>query len=103
MPVGSGDPNFSWFNFVVRVDEKNRNKAIGYLREKGIPAKEYFPSIHLEEFCEREFELGYKNADFPICEKISSETINLPFYGDMTKEEQGYVIRNLENAIKDHG
>ncbi|MFA5953745.1 MAG: DegT/DnrJ/EryC1/StrS family aminotransferase [Candidatus Pacearchaeota archaeon] len=92
------DENKSWFNFVIRVDEKIRNNLLKYLQTEGIECKNYFPSIHLEPFYMKEF--GYKKGDFPISEKISSQTIALPFYNLLKEEDISYIKDKLEKGIK---
>ena len=88
----------SWFVYVVRVGENiNRNKVMKYLAEHGVSCRPYFTPIHLQPFYREMF--GYKEGDFPICEKVCDSTIALPFYGNMDKETIGNVCSTLEDAL----
>lgn len=83
----------SWFLYVVRV--KNRNKIIMALEKKGIQSHNYFPPIHLMPFYKKQF--NYKKGDFPIVEKVSQETLALPFYNNLKKEQINYIVQELKN------
>jgi perosamine synthetase len=97
VPYVSNDVKMSWLVFTIRVDEKIRNNVLQYLQDKGIGCRNYFPSIHLEPFYKELF--GYKKGDFPISEKISNQTINLPFYNNLKEEDIKIVVGELNNAI----
>ncbi|TFH38361.1 MAG: polysaccharide biosynthesis protein, partial [ANME-2 cluster archaeon] len=43
---------------------------------------------------------GYKEGDFPICEKVCDSTIALPFYGNMNKETIGQVCSVLKDSLE---
>lgn len=92
------EAKISWFVYVVRVSENiNRNKVMEYLKEHGVSCRPYFTPIHLQPFYREMF--GYKEGDFPICEKVCDSTIALPFYGNMDKETIGNVCSTLEDAL----
>ena len=89
----------SWFVFPIKVKEKIRDQVIEKLKEKGIQSKAYFwPSIHLQPFYIETF--GYKKGDFPITEKLSRETIVLPFYTDLSKEDLDKVVTAVKEIIE---
>lgn len=75
--------NHTYFVYVVRV--KNRDKVMEKLTSAGIQTKTYMPVIHLQPFMRKMF--GYKEGDFPIAEKVSSETLALPFYIGLKRED----------------
>ena len=43
---------------------------------------------------------GYKEGDFPVTEDISSRTIAIPFFNNLTQEEINYVREKLKEEIK---
>jgi perosamine synthetase len=89
----------SWFVYVIRVGENiDRNKVMEYLKEHGMSCRPYFTPIHLQPFYRKTF--GYKEGDFPICEKVCDSTIALPFYGQMTKETIEQVCTTLADSLK---
>lgn len=74
---------------------KNRNRLQAYLESKGISTLIHYPvPMHLQDAY---IELGYKEGDFPIAEKISSEELSLPLYVGMTDEEIEYVIKAIND------
>ncbi len=91
------DHQRSWFVFVIRTPEKDRDNVLSQLREQGIGCKEYFPVIHLQPLYAREF--GYKEGDFPVAEKIARQTIALPFYNNLKEEDINYIASKLEQAL----
>jgi perosamine synthetase len=89
----------SWFVYVVQVSKEiNRNKVMEYLKEHGVSCRPYFTPIHLQPFYREMF--GYKETDFPICEKVCDYTIALPFYGNMDKETVGQVCSVLKDSLE---
>ena len=85
----------SWFVYVVRVAA--RDYAIQELERRGIPARAYFPPIHLQPFYRSRF--GYREGDFPITEAVAARTIALPFHNNVTVAECETVIRRLREAV----
>lgn len=77
-----------WAQYCIRV--KNRDVMMQKCAEKGVPTAIYYPlPLHLQEVFTY---LGYKNGDFPITEKVSSEIMALPMSAFLTEEEQKYII-----------
>ncbi|HVP11180.1 MAG TPA: DegT/DnrJ/EryC1/StrS family aminotransferase [Phycisphaerae bacterium] len=95
------DCEMSWFVFVVKLadsySEQNRADIIERLRAKGIGCSNYFAPIHLQNFCRREF--GYKNGDFPVCERVAARTIALPFHNALTESEVDEVCAALKSLL----
>ena len=54
----------------------------------GIPAKPYFPAIHLMTYYRETF--GYRPGEFPVCEDVAARSIAIPFFPQMT---EGQVAR----------
>jgi len=88
----------SWFVYVVKLNKDiNRDRVIEEMQKRGISTKNYFPTIHLHTFYKKMF--GYKEGDFPICEKVSKLTIALPFYIGLTNKEISLVCKSLKEVI----
>lgn len=77
--------------FVIR--SKERAKLIDYLNEKKISTIIHYPvPPHLSKAYEY---LGIKKGTLPITEQYADEVLSIPMYNGLTKEEQDYVIKAL--------
>ena len=70
-----------------------RTKAIAHLKERGIQAVFHYLPLHLSPMGEK---YGGKVGDCPVTEQISDQLIRLPFYTNMTEDEQKTVIAVLK-------
>lgn len=83
--------------FVIRVPEK-RDELRKFLTENEIGNDVYYPvSLHLQECFEY---LGYKEGDFPESEKASRETLAIPIYPELKREQQEYVVEKIAGFFK---
>lgn len=86
-----------YHQYVLRLDSPS-SKLIQHLRNKGIDSRVYYPlPLHLQECFNY---LGYKNGDFPESEKASAQTLAIPVYPDLTKEELDYIIESIKEFFK---
>lgn len=98
IPAGWEQPSHSWFVFAVRVDAALRDPLLEILNANGVQSKAYFyPCIHLQEFYMRDF--GYREGMYPVAERLSKETIILPFFTTITEEQMAYVVEQLRVAM----
>lgn len=86
-----------WFVYVIRVNAKIRNKMMSFMIKKGIGVRPYFTPIHMQPFFRKEF--NFSKGEFPVCEKISKETIAIPFYTEIQRKEQDYVLETIGEFI----
>lgn len=70
-----------------------RTKAIAHLKERGIQAVFHYLPLHLSPMGEK---YGGKAGDCPVTEQVSDQLIRLPFYTNMTEDEQKTVISALK-------
>jgi len=98
IPKGWESQDHSWFVFAVRVDARKRDLLLEELNRRGVQSKAYFsPCIHLQEFYMRDF--GYREGMFPVAEKLSKETIILPFFTGISDEQLLYVRDTLKSVL----
>ncbi len=101
LPTIEPDTLMSWFVFVVRLTDQytseERDRIIAGMRRHEIGASNYFPCIHLQPFYRRQF--GFKPGDFPTAESVSSRTIALPFFNDLSARDQDIVAQTLALMI----
>lgn len=89
----------SWFVYVVRLpSDVDRARVIRELDDRDIQTKGYLPAIHLQP-AYRSF--GYEPGMFPVCERVASSTLALPFYTGMTAEEVDTVCEALRGVLED--
>ncbi len=85
----------SWFVYVVRVDARDR--VIEALAARGVPARAYFPPIHLQPFYRASF--GFKASDFPVAEAAGASCLALPFFSTMCEDEVDLVCGAVAEVV----
>jgi perosamine synthetase len=89
----------SWFVYTVLLEPGvDRNAVIGLLAARGIASKPYLPSIHLQPLYRAR---GHRPGEFPISEAISARALALPFFGNLTPEQQERVVAALTDVLAD--
>jgi dTDP-4-amino-4,6-dideoxygalactose transaminase len=77
--------------YVVRVER--RNELMDYLKKAGIGTAIHYPiPLHLQKAYEF---LNYREGDFPITERISSEIVSLPMFPHLTVVQQTHTVEEL--------
>jgi perosamine synthetase len=94
----AGGARRGWFVFVVQLPrEHDRDSIVRSLAEHGIPAKPYFPAIHLMSYYQDTF--GHRSGEFPICEDVAARSIALPFFPEMTESQVEQVAAALRTVL----
>jgi dTDP-4-amino-4,6-dideoxygalactose transaminase len=69
---------------------EDRDRLLEHLIGKGVRAKVHYSiPVHLQKAAAY---LGYKEGDFPVCEKDSRTIISLPVHQHLTSTQMAYVI-----------
>lgn len=100
LPTVSELTHMSWFVFVIRLantyTREERDRVIAGAdasrHRQGLLPLHPSPSFYREKF-------GYSPGDFPISESVSTSTIALPFYNDMTEKDVDHVVRTLKQML----
>ena len=83
------DSRHIFHQYVIRVPG-NRDALMEHLKAHGIGSKVYYPiPLHLQSCFNY---LGNKKGDFPESEAAANETMALPFYQELTEQQQSYVV-----------
>ncbi len=69
-----------------------RQKLIQHLKAHGILAVFHYQPLHLSDMGQK---FGGRPGDCPITEEISERLLRLPFYYDLSPEEQEFVIQRI--------
>ena len=91
--------SMGWFVYVIRLDERiDRDRFMDRLKENGVQCREYFRPVHLQPFYVEEF--GYREGSFPVTERISAQTVAIPFFSNLSPDEQEYVAQVVAKAVE---
>jgi perosamine synthetase len=95
----SGGARRGWFVFVVQLPRGiDRDRAVRALAEHGVPAKPYFPAIHLMSFYRERF--GHREGEFPVCEDAAARSIALPFFPGLSEGQVTRVAAALDEVVR---
>jgi perosamine synthetase len=102
LPCEDGTPAHperrGWFVYVVQLPRGvDRDETVRALGARGIPAKPYFPAIHLMTFYRERF--GHREGEFPVCEDIAARSIALPFFPAMSEGQVARVTAELAAVL----
>jgi perosamine synthetase len=87
-----------WFVYVVQLPRRvDRDETVLALGRRGVPAKPYFPAIHLMTFYRERF--GHRAGEFPICEDVAARSIALPFFPHMSEGQVARVAVELSGVL----
>jgi len=96
IPSVQYDNRHIYNQYVIRVSKRDELRE--FLTREGIGTDVYYPlPLHLQE-CYRD--LGYAKGDFPHAEEAAQETLALPIYPELTKEQQEYVVAQIAEFFR---
>jgi dTDP-4-amino-4,6-dideoxygalactose transaminase len=78
--------------YVILPSMAARTRLIEHLKSKGILSVFHYLPLHLSPMGQK---YGYGVGDCPVTESISGRVLRLPFYNELTPEEQGEVIKAI--------
>jgi dTDP-4-amino-4,6-dideoxygalactose transaminase len=71
---------------------EDRQAMIGHLKARGIQSVFHYIPLHLSEMGRR---LGGKEGACSVTENVSERLLRLPFYNELTRADQAYVVGAL--------
>ena len=75
------------------ITAPDRDRLQKFLAEKQIGSAVFYPKpLHLQDCFKN---LGYKEGDFPVAEKLCSEVLSLPIYPELTAEQLQHVAKTV--------
>jgi len=91
-----GLKNYHIYNqYVIRV--KSRDELRAFLKEKGIGNEVYYPVPFHRQECFKD--LGFSDKDYPNSNRASEESIALPIYPELTKDQIKYVVETINSFV----
>lgn len=92
IPIEKENIKSAYHNYVIKVEDKIRDKLIMYLAVKGISTGVHYMPLYLHSFFKR---MRIKN-DCPIADVVWKKLITLPLYPDMKEEDIHKVIDEVK-------
>jgi dTDP-4-amino-4,6-dideoxygalactose transaminase len=90
-PSESADEYAVYHLYVIQCD--HRDKLKDFLENRGIDSRVHYPiPIHLQECSSG---LGYKQGDFPVCERQSKRILSLPVHHCLADAQVDYVCESI--------
>jgi len=90
------DSNYHLF-YILLPDEPTRDALLAHLRQNGILAVFHYIPLHTSPMGRK---FGYEDGQLPVTEAMSGRLLRLPFYYDLTAQEQGRVVEAITTFLK---
>jgi dTDP-4-amino-4,6-dideoxygalactose transaminase len=87
--------NYHMF-YVLLGDARTRHGLMAHLKQNCISAVFHYVPLHTSVMGKR---FGYREGDLPLTEDLSARLLRLPFYPDITRDEQMRVVRCLSEFL----
>jgi dTDP-4-amino-4,6-dideoxygalactose transaminase len=95
LPVEAAGRRHVWHLYVARHPERDRVRD--GLEALGVQTGLHYPiPLHLQKAYR---ELGYREGDFPVAERIGRECLTLPLFPEMTAQQQTAVVDALNEVL----
>jgi len=75
--------------YLILPSAKDRDSLIAHLKGRGILSVFHYVPLHLSEMGRK---FGGRPGDCPVTEEICERLVRLPFYNDLSREDQDRVI-----------
>ena len=81
------------------IQASDRDGLLHHLEAQGIEAKVHYPiPMHLQKASEN---LGYKQGDFPVCERHCGTILSLPVHQHLSSEQVDWAIGQVHEYYSD--
>src|SRR3989338_11053676 len=100
-PTSSSNTDHAYHLYILRVeknDKVSRDELFNQLLQYGISTSVHYKPLHKFTAFSK-----FKNStnDLKNSEQLYDEIISLPFYPNMSKKQQDYVVNSIVNIMKD--
>jgi dTDP-4-amino-4,6-dideoxygalactose transaminase len=94
VPAGC-ETNYHLF-YVLLGDARTRDGLMAHLKQNCISAVFHYVPLHTSAMGKK---LGYREGDLPLTEELSERLLRLPFYPDITRDEQMRVVECMSEFL----
>ena len=92
LPVERPNARHIYNQYVIRVPDR-RDDLREFLTGRGVGTDIYYPvPLHMQECFAY---LGYREGDLPESERAARETLALPIYPELPRDQQEYVVNSI--------
>ncbi|MDH3717208.1 MAG: DegT/DnrJ/EryC1/StrS family aminotransferase, partial [Planctomycetota bacterium] len=88
--------NFHMF-YVLLPDGDTRDRLLEHLRSRDIHAVFHYVPLHVSPVGKS---FDYREGDLPVTEEVSRCLLRLPFYYEITREEQQRIVDEIGNFLR---
>ena len=88
-PTLFSDSNYHMY-YILLENEKTRDQLMAFLKENGALSVFHYIPLHLSPVG---IKMGYGPNDLPVTESISGRLLRLPFYFELTENEQKEILK----------
>lgn len=89
--------NYHIYNqYVIRVHKRDELRS--YLKENAVGNEVYYPVPFHRQECFAS--LGYKDEDYPNSNKAAEQSLALPIYPELSKDQIEYVVKTIKRFIE---
>jgi dTDP-4-amino-4,6-dideoxygalactose transaminase len=88
--------NYHIFYILLR-DETTRDGLMAHLKRNGISAVFHYVPLHTSPMGAK---LGYRDGDLPMTEDLSGRLLRLPFFPELSAEEQLRVVSSIREFLE---
>ena len=82
--------------YIILNDENTRNVLMDHLKSREILAVFHYLPLHLSQVGRS---MGYTDGQLPVTESMSGRLLRLPFYHDMTSNDQAEVVKTIKDFL----
>ena len=83
--------------FIAIADESGRSPGAQLLKQNGISAVFHYVPLHTSVMGRK---FGYREGDLPLTEDLSGRLLRMPFYAEISRDEQMRVVRCLSEFLE---
>jgi len=91
--------NFHMF-YIVLPNEELRNSLMEHLRDRNIKSVFHYVPLHSSPMGQS---FGFSEGQLPITEQLSARLLRLPFFYEISTEEQQRVVSEIELFLQKNG